>query len=394
MNGIFFLAWRYLAYHKVKTAILVAAVATIVYLPAALDIVVRRSARELNARARATPLLVGAQGSPLELVLNSLYFESGSPPPTTYSEVERVQRSGLARAIPVDARFRAGRSPIVGTTLDYFEFRRLTLDKGRVMALLGECVLGAAAARTAGVAPGGYVVSAPENVLDLAGTYPLKMRVVGVFQPTGTPDDLAVFVDLKTAWVIDGRAHGHQDLSRPEASPGVLRTEGARIVANASVIEYNEITPENVGTFHFHGDPATFPLTGVIAIPRDAKAGTLLQGRYLKAGERVQIVRPEAVLAQLLGTVFTVRSYVLAAALLLGLATLATMSLVFSLSFQLRRRELQAIVKIGGSRHLIAGLISAEIVAVLAAGVSLAAGLSALTSWFATALLRMFVLLA
>ena len=96
MSGIFLLAWRYLAYHKVKTAVLVAAVATIVYLPAALDIVVRRSARELTARAQATPLLVGAKGSPLELVLNSLYFESGSPPSTAYAEVERVQRSDLA----------------------------------------------------------------------------------------------------------------------------------------------------------------------------------------------------------------------------------------------------------------------------------------------------------
>ena len=94
------------------------------------------------------------------------------------------------------------------------------------------------------------------------------MKVAGVLKPTGTPDDLAVFVDIKTAWVIEGLAHGHQDLSRPEASPGVLRTEGTRIVANASVVEYNEITPENVASFHFHGDPATFPITSVIVIPR------------------------------------------------------------------------------------------------------------------------------
>ena len=37
-------------------------------------------AKELTARAQATPLLVGAKGSPLELMLNSLYFESDTPP--------------------------------------------------------------------------------------------------------------------------------------------------------------------------------------------------------------------------------------------------------------------------------------------------------------------------
>ena len=394
MNGIFLLAWRYLAYHKVKTAVLVAAVATIVYLPAALDIVVRRSARELTARAQATPLLVGAKGSPLELVLNSLYFESGSPPTTAYAEVERVQRSDLARAIPLYTRFRAGRSPIVGTTLDYFEFRRLPLAEGRAMAMLGECVLGAAAARSADVGPGGFVLSSPESVFDLAGVYPLKMKVVGVFEPTGTPDDLAVFVDIKTAWVIEGLAHGHQDLSRPEASPGVLRTEGNKVVANASVVEYNEITPENVASFHFHGDPATFPITSVVVIPKDAKSGTLLQGRYLRPEEPVQIVRPEEVMDDLLDTILTVRGYVLVAAIILGVATLATMTLVFVLSLQLRRREMQAIAKIGGSRSQIVGLVAVEILGVLGAGVLLAAVLSALTGAFATAMTRLFVSLS
>ena len=51
---------------------------------------------------------------------------------------------------------------------------------------------------------------------------------------------------MKTAWVIQGLAHGHQDLSCPEAASTVLRKEGANIVGNAAVVEYNEITPENI----------------------------------------------------------------------------------------------------------------------------------------------------
>ena len=48
---------------------------------------------------------------------------------------------------------------------------------------------------------------------DLSAEYPLKMRVTGILAPTGTPDDLAVFTDVKTAWVIDGIGHGHDDLA-------------------------------------------------------------------------------------------------------------------------------------------------------------------------------------
>ena len=69
MTDVLYLAWRYLTYHKVKTFVLVSAAAIIVYLPVGLDIIVSQSAKELTARAQATPLLVGAKGSPLELVL-------------------------------------------------------------------------------------------------------------------------------------------------------------------------------------------------------------------------------------------------------------------------------------------------------------------------------------
>ena len=47
---------------------------------------------------------------------------------------------------------------------------------------------------------------------DLAGDYPLKMKVVGILAASNSADDGAVFVDLKTQWVIEGFGHGHQDL--------------------------------------------------------------------------------------------------------------------------------------------------------------------------------------
>ena len=391
MTEIAYLAWRYLAYHRIKTAVLIAVVAVIVYLPIGLNLLLRRSAAELVSRAEATPLIVGAKGSRLELVLSSLYFEADSPATIRFDEADRVEASGLARSIPLDTRFRTARSPIVGTTLDYFEFRGLQLADGRMMAMLGECVLGAEAARKAHAEPGGHVLSAPQTVLDIAGVYPLKMRVAGVLRPSGTPDDRAVFVDIKTAWVIEGLAHGHQDLSQPEASGGVLRTEGDQIVANASVVEYNEITAENLGSFHFHGDPAAFPLTAVIVQPHDQRSGIVLQGRYLGEDQPVQIVAPPDVLGDLLKTVFTVGSYVTVGMVIVGLATLATIGLVFVLSLQLRRQEIETMRKIGGSRARIAAILVFEITSVLLAGVLLAAMLAILTGWAAAAFTRTLV---
>jgi putative ABC transport system permease protein len=392
MRNVLYLAWRYLAYHKIKSAILIASIMLIVYLPVGLRVLVRQSERELTTRAKATPLIIGPKGSPLELVLNSLYFESDAPPNVLYSEVQRVVDSGLAHAMPLYTRFQARGTPIVGTTLDYFEFRDLQIVSGRNVAMLGECVVGADVAEQLDVAPGGRIVSSPESVFDLAGVYPLKMHVVGALRRTHTPDDGAIFVDVKTAWVIEGLGHGHQDLARPEAASGVLLREGNRVIANASVVQYNEITSENLDSFHFHGEEKNLPITAVIVAPHNPKSATLVQGRYLSEDELVQIVEPVAVMDDLLATILTVQSYVVAAVVIVGLATLATAALVFMLSLRLRRREIQTMIKIGGSPASIFSILASEIVGVLVAGVVLAGALTFLTSRFGADIIRALIL--
>ena len=390
MMDTLYLAWRYLAFHRVKTAILVGAITLIVFLPVGLRVIVNQSSRQLTARAEATPLVIGAKGSPTELTLNTLYFSSDVPARTTFAAASEVADTDLAQAIPMYVRFRVRDQPIVGTTLEYFEFRGLELAEGRQMAVLGEAVLGSRAAEKLGVGPGDHVVSSPESVFDIAGVYPLRMPVVGVLEFTDSADDDAVFVDVKTAWVIEGLGHGHQDLSQPEAAAGVLRREGNVVVGNASVMQFNEITPDNIDSFHFHGDLSDFPLTAVVVVPPDQRSSALLQGRYQTAGLN-QVVSPTEVMDELLTTILTVEKFVIAGAVTVGLATLATAFLVFALSLRLRRRERETLFKIGGSRAAVATVMTSEIVTVLAVGVLLALLLTFLTQRYGDVIIRALI---
>ncbi len=391
MREVLYLAWRYLLYHKLKTAILVASVTLIIYLPIGLQVLVQQSAEQLNQRAAATPLVIGAKGSPLELTLNTLYFRAEVPERIPFRQVERVAATGLAMPIPIYARFRARHHPIVGVGFEYFGFRGSLLQSGRFMAVLGECVVGAEVAEELHLGPGSSVVSSPENVFDLAGVYPLKMKVVGVLAPTGTPDDRAVFVDLKTAWIIEGLGHGHRDLADPSAAGDVLSREGGRLIANAAVHQFQEVGAENLESFHFHGDSSEFPITAVIAVPKDHKSETLLRGHYLGSSETCQIVQPAQVMDGLLATIFTVQGYVVLCIGLVGGATLATMVLVFLLSLRLRRREIETLVKVGGSRIRVALVMGSEMMGVLAAGLLLAGLLTLLTAWLGPALVPMLL---
>ncbi len=383
-----YLAWQYLSFHRLKTAILVTSITLITYLPTGLRVLVQQSSDQLTARAESTPLIVGAKGSPLELVLNTLYFRSEYPEPMKFSEVKRIRETGLASAIPMYIRFHSRGTPIVGTSFDYFGFRSLKVAKGRPLATLGECVLGSRVAASLGLEPGDHLISSPESVFDLAGVYPLKMRVVGTLTFSNTADDDAIFVDLKTAWVIEGLGHGHQDMAKPEAAGGVLKVEGNKVVANASVVQYSEITEDNIDSFHFHGDLSEYPITAVVAVPPAAKSSALLQGRFESADLMIQIVRPTGVMNDLLDTILTVQQFVVAGAIIVGAATLSSVILVFMLSLRLRRREIETMFKIGGSRLTVGLLMASEIIGVLVIGVVLAGGLTLITRAFGAVVIR------
>ena len=164
------------------------------------------------------------------------------------------------------------------------------------------------------------------------------------------------------------------------------------IIGNASVVQYNEITDENVASFHFHGDTAAFPITAVIADPPDQKSSAILMGRYEAADERHQILQPVLVMDELLETVLTVQSFVVAAVIIVGTATLATTVLVVLLSLRLRRREIETMIKIGGSRGRIVSVLASEVIGVAAGGVALAFVLTWMTSEFGSELIRSFIL--
>ncbi len=388
MKGALYLAWRYLVYHRVKTLILTTSITLIIFLPVGLRVLVGQSQEQLTARAEATPLLIGARGSPLELVLNSLYFGSDVPATMSFGEVGHIGTTGYAFPIPVYVRFTARGHPIVGTTLDYFDFRRLRIAEGTTLRMLGDALLGARVAEELGVGPGGSVISSPESVFDIAGTYPLSMRVVGVLEYTGSPDDEAIFVDVKTTWVIEGIVHGHQELSGSRAAGLILSSDTTNVVANAAVVQYQEINADNLGSFHFHGDQGAYPITAVIAVPPDQRSESLLRGRFESPDELMQIVPPVDVMDELLETVLTVEAFVIAAVVVVGLSTLATAVLVFMLSLRLRRREIDTMRKIGAARRSIGAVMASEVTAVLIAGVALAAVLTGLTSRFGSDIIR------
>ncbi|THD65694.1 ABC transporter permease [Robertkochia marina] len=366
MNNSMYLAWNYLKYHWGKTLLLVFAISMVIFIPLVLNLFANKGAERMMSRAVTTPLLAGSKGSATELTLSTLYFREPGIPPLEFREIKALENEGLARAIPLNLEYKVKEQPIVGTTTAYFDFRNAGFASGRPMAVIGECVLGASAAIKLNANTGDAVISSPAGAFDVAGSFPLKMKVTGVLKPLNTADDEAVFTDLKTAWVISGKAHGHDELTTATADSLLLSRSDSIAIASKAVLSYTEITPENINSFHFHGDPDHYPVNAIIAIPKDKKSELMLRGRYENEVQNVQIVVPEKVVDELLETVVSVKEILTLAAISIGAATLVITLLVFSLSIRLRKKEIQTLKYIGAAKGSITGILSLEIVLVFA----------------------------
>ena len=391
MKGILFLAWRYVCFHKTKTLILIACIFLTAILPIAIRILLSRFENSLVQRADATPAMIGAKGSSLDLVLHGLYFDRPSSQTLPFAEVKRIRATGLAEPVPIYSAFHAASFPIVGTSLNYFDQRRLTIQSGQPLTTLGDCVIGCTVAESLKLGPGDSLLSDRENMLDIAGKYPLKMNVAGVLNATGTADDKAVFVDLKTAWVIDGFGHGHQELQNESDDAKIISRNKNQVVASAAVLPYTEITDQNIDSFHFHGSDDDFPVSAILAFTDSEKDNTILQGQYNETDSNFQFTRPAIVVRELISVMFRIKRFFDANATLIGVSTLLLLLLVMLLSAKLRTSEMETLFKIGCGRGTVLWLQAAELTIVIAAAGCLIATAAWAVNFYSDDLLRWWI---
>lgn len=365
MSRVLWLSLRHLAYHRLRSGLVVACLAVVLAVPVAATLLLDRYDAGMRARAQATPLVLGPRGNRFDLVLASLYWRSGQLDSLPWEAFEDVADEPGIQAVPMHVGFSARGKPVIATGPEYFERRGLRPQEGGVPLLLGEATLGSDVAAALGLGPGDTLFTDPAGLYDLTRPSSLQLEIAGVFAPTGGPDDTAIFTDIKTAWVLLGLYHGHQEAGKaladyPELELG--RDEG-HVALSGALVEYNRVGAAG-DSFHMHGDPAARPITAVLLWPSSAKAATLTKAR-VNAEDRWRVLAPVEIVDELLRVVLRAKRLFDSVTLLLALATVVLVALVLALSTRLRESELRTLDRIGCAPGTIPALVATEALAIL-----------------------------
>jgi putative ABC transport system permease protein len=171
----------------------------------------------MHRDARGIDLVVGAKGSPMQIILSAIYqldVPTGNIPWKQAQEIAANRAVRQAIPLALGDNYRGYR--IVGTNHDYVAHYGARLAQGRLWQAPLEAVLGAEVAARTGHGIGASFVGA-HGLGGRAGehvheTHPY--RVVGVLAPTGTVVDRIVLTDVASVWAVHADQYDIHDVAR------------------------------------------------------------------------------------------------------------------------------------------------------------------------------------
>ena len=163
--------------------------------------------QQLQANLRGIDMVVGSKGSPLQLILSSIYHIDNPTGNIPYSEAVKIDNNSLVDStVPLSYGDSYNGFRIVGTTHKYPELYEMSLKEGRLWSRSLEVVLGSTVAQihqlkigdtfygTHGLIEGGHVHDE------------YAYEVVGIFNPSHTILDQLILTNTQSVWQV----HNHE----------------------------------------------------------------------------------------------------------------------------------------------------------------------------------------
>lgn len=330
----------------------------------------RQLTAQFDRNLAGVDLVIGAKGSPLQLVTSTLYHAdnpTGNIPVasvTAFANPRHPLIQGQAVPLALGDSYRGRR--IVGTTDSFFVWYDARVAVGRLPAKPYEVAVGARAAQAAALQVGATFRSAhglDDNPdLEHADSHPLE--VVGVLAPTDLVIDGLIVTPVATVWGI----HGHHG-SHPETTHDAHE---------------HDVHEHDVHEHHAHEHDGPSPpwyeardesVTAVLAKFSGRNTATLNFARNLNENTDLMAATPPVVMAQFSEQVAGAEAVVRAlGGVVLGASVLSLLVILLN-ALRERMGDLQLLRSLGATPVFVFGLVLAEGVVLAALGTVIGLGL-------------------
>jgi putative ABC transport system permease protein len=203
------LAWRNIWFKPLNTILSVVLLTSSVAIITALVLVEKQFEEKFSSNIDGVDLVMGAQGSPLQLILSSVYQVDAPTGNISYDSAKVwMEHPFVEKAIPLAFGDNYRGYKILGTTHDYLEKYGAKIAEGKLFKRNFEVVIGNDIAQKLSLKVGDNFFGSHGDAAQGEVHEHYAYKVVGIAKPTGKVVDNLILCTIPSVWQMHG---GHEE---------------------------------------------------------------------------------------------------------------------------------------------------------------------------------------
>lgn len=327
------LAWKNIWFKPLNTILSVILLTSSVAIITTLVLVEKQFEEKFSSNIDGVDLVMGAQGSPLQLILSSVYQVDSPTGNISYDSAKVwMQHPFVQKAIPLAFGDNYRGYKILGTTPDYLEKYGATISEGELFEKNFEVVIGSDIAQKLSLKIGDEFFGSHGDAAEGEVHDHYGYKVVGIAKPTGKVVDNLILCTIPSVWQMHG-GHGEEENSA-HGEEGHVHVEGE---------EHHEEADMTL-------DEPGMEITAVLLKFRN-KMGIVTWPRIIAQNTKMQVASPAIEvnrLFSLFGIGISALQY-----LAYGIMLISGISIFIALYNTLKERENEfALMRVNGAKRL------------------------------------------
>ena len=327
------LAWKNIWFKPLNTILSVVLLTSSVAIITTLVLVEKQFEEKFSSNIDGVDLVMGAQGSPLQLILSSVYQVDSPTGNISYDSAKVwMQHPFVQKAIPLAFGDNYRGYKILGTTPDYLEKYGAAISEGKLFEKNFEVVIGSDIAQKLSLKIGDEFFGSHGDAAEGEVHDHYGYKVVGIAKPTGKVVDNLILCTIPSVWQMHG-SHGEEE-NPAHGEEGHVHVEGE---------EHHEEADMTL-------DEPGMEITAVLLKFRN-KMGIVTWPRIIAQNTKMQVASPAIEvnrLFSLFGIGISALQY-----LAYGIMLISGISIFIALYNTLKERENEfALMRVNGAKRL------------------------------------------